>query len=290
MGYLRKNSFLIFSDENAPTEVKELDAQEVAKIEAAHQEGKKQRVDELILQTLIASALEEEFASGSDDEEKAEEAAKVKAAGPEGQLLRRIVQRVQGVDGDEEAFKEFVRTDSDTREAGNKYLRDFAWAAFEITTSKAKLPDNRYVPYRSSGSTVRFKDDHRLGVNEVGRTVKIVDGKQVAMTETETLHDQNPTLWVKVADGGWAKDGNWGGYLQVTCVTDKGKWIDSSDGWVTSVASKSDKVTFYDMGNYYEIWQKDRKTGRPLIVQDDHLRFAQGATPGKFNLQDSTWD
>ncbi|MET9644784.1 hypothetical protein [Streptomyces syringium] len=70
------------------------------------------------------------------------------------------------------------------------------------------------------------------------------------MTQTESLHSQGPALWVRVTDGAWAKDGNWVGY--------------------------------------YEIWQKDRETGRPLIVQDDFLRFVDGATPGKFNLQDST--
>ncbi|GGP82857.1 hypothetical protein [Streptomyces melanogenes] len=56
------------------------------------------------------------------------------------------------------------------------------------------------------------------------------------------------------------------------------------------MSAKGDAVTFYDMGPYYEIWQNDRNTGRPLIIQDGNLRFVQGATPGKFNLQDSTWD
>ncbi|MFJ8018605.1 hypothetical protein [Streptomyces sp. NPDC096339] len=59
---------------------------------------------------------------------------------------------------------------------------------------------------------------------------------------------------------------------------------------MSPVASKTDTVTFYDMGNFYEIWQKDRESGRPMVVEDDHLRFVQGATPGRFNLQDSTWD
>ncbi|MGW5367912.1 hypothetical protein ACWER6_31000 [Streptomyces sp. NPDC004009] len=51
---------------------------------------------------------------------------------------------------------------------------------------------------------MRFKDDHRLGVMVLGQ-------------------DHNPTLWVKVVDG-WEKDGNWGGYLKVTCATEEGKW------------------------------------------------------------------
>ncbi|MEU8975601.1 hypothetical protein AB0D11_41455 [Streptomyces monashensis] len=77
-------------------------------------------------------------------------------------------------------------------------------------------------------------------------------------------HDgsQHRALWVKVVDG-WSKDGNWGSYLQITCRTQKDKHIDSSDGWVKPVSSKGDKLPFYDMGTYYEIWQNDRETGRP---------------------------
>ncbi|MFF5447528.1 hypothetical protein [Streptomyces sp. NPDC012888] len=321
MGYLRKKSFLIFSDENAPTEVTTLDPQEVAKIEAAHQEGKQGRIEELILNTLAPSSrelmersakitkmerwVEPENFFGSEEERQqqlkvleelrtqqaaAEEARRLTVAGPEGDRLRRIVQRVQGASGIEDQLKEFIRTDPETSGQENQHMRNFAWKVFEIDTSKPDFPDTRYIPSRSSQSTVRFKDDWRIGVNVMGRTTKQVDGKEVLRTETEILQDQNPTLWVKVADGAWSKDGNWGGYLQVTCATDEGKWIDSSSGWVTTVASKVDPVAFYDMGNYYEIWQNNRETGRPMIVEDGCLRFVEGATPGKFNLQDSTWD
>ncbi|MFJ6798872.1 hypothetical protein [Streptomyces sp. NPDC091268] len=339
MGYLRKKSFLIFSDENAPTEVTTLDPQEVAKIEAAHQEGKQGRIEELILKELTPTpsispeesrlalgtadrasredsgdwdlfaseeekqaqrkAQEEAFAEQqAADRAKVEEAKKAaeeigrkKAAGPEGDRLRRIVQRVQEAGGIEDQVKKFIQTNPEMTGTANMPLREFAHKVFEIDTSKPELPDTRYIPSRSKESTVRFKDDQRIGVNVIGRTNKRVDGEQVAMTQTEIINDQNPTLWVKVADGAWSKDGNWGGHLQVTCATAEGKWIGSSDdGWVTPVASKGDPITFYDMGNYYEIWQKDRETGRPMIVEDKYLRFVQGATPGKFNLQDSTWD
>ncbi|RST08696.1 hypothetical protein EF910_00120 [Streptomyces sp. WAC07149] len=105
------------------------------------------------------------------------------------------------------------------------------------------------------------------------------------------LVEQSPTLWVKVADGEWEKDGNWGGYLQVTCVTSNSTWIDSSNGWVRLQTWKVDPVTFYDMGPYYEIWQKSRETGRPLVIENDRLRFSDDKSrPGKFSLQDSTWD
>ncbi|WP_329274080.1 hypothetical protein [Streptomyces sp. NBC_00691] len=173
-------------------------------------------------------------------------------------------------------------------DANNQHLREFAWAAFEIDTSKADLPSTRYVPHRTPESVVRFKDGStaKLGINEIGRTVKWDEskGEQVKMTWSETT--QGPALWVKVADGAWAKDGHWGGYLQVTCAAAEGKWIDSKDGWLTTVSSKSDPVAFYDMGNYYEIWQKDRDNGKPLVVEGDRLRFVKGATPGKFNLHD----
>lgn len=348
MGYLRKKSFLIFSDEGAPTEVTTLDPQEVARIEAAHQEGKQGRIDRLIVQELTPisfRSLQEprhdfgpqvhksraEASSiydllGSEEERearrKAQEEAKKKAeeelakleaaaraaraeaeeenkaaaeigrknaAGPPGDRLRRIVQRVQGASGIEAQVREFIRTDYELQQQENSGLRKFAWKVFQIDTSKADLPDTRYIPSRSSESTVRFKDDWKVGTNVTGRTAKWVDGEQVAMTETEIIHNQNPTLWVKVADGAWSKDGNWGGHLQVTCATEQGKWIDSSHGWVTPVASKGAPVAFYDMGNYYEIWQKDRETGRPMVVQDNCLRFREGATPGKFNIQDATW-
>ncbi|MFG2299000.1 hypothetical protein [Streptomyces sp. NPDC048603] len=45
MGHLRKNSFMIYEDKNAPTEVKTLNPQEIATIEAEHQPGKKGRID-----------------------------------------------------------------------------------------------------------------------------------------------------------------------------------------------------------------------------------------------------
>ncbi|QEV21989.1 hypothetical protein [Streptomyces alboniger] len=352
MSYLRKNSFMIFLDEDAPRAAKAVDPQQIAEIEAAHQEWKKERIEALILERLAVTAprdsrspqdhidsmldrervvsvlpsapfdketieamlageealkeVEARRAAKAKAEEEArkeaeasraaktkaeEEALKERAAGPEGQTLRWIVQRVQGVGGDEAAFKDFVAGDHEMKDSRNERLRDFAWKVFEIDTSKADFSGDRYVPHRSSETTVRFRSgsDTQVGI-EARSYSKTVDGKQVAMTQTETLHSQGPALWVKVADGAWAKDGNWGGYLQVTCATAKGKWIDSSDGWVTPVSSKADKVTFYDMGNYYEIWQKDRETGKPLTIQDGLLRFVHGATPGKFNLQDSTWD
>lgn len=140
---------------------------------------------------------------------------------------------------------------------------------------------------RSSEATVRFRDGRadRLGIkSSIGETRWDGDKGEFVVTGQTAA-----TLWVKVADGAWSKDGNWGGRLQVTCVTAEGQWIDSSDGWVRPQSAKGDPVTVYDMGPYYEIWQKDRESGRPLIVQDGYLRFVEGATPGKFNLQDATW-
>ncbi|MFJ8018606.1 hypothetical protein [Streptomyces sp. NPDC096339] len=201
MGYLRRNSFLIFSDEGAPTEVKVLDPQKVAEIEAAHQAGKKRRVDDLIVEKLGGFPLTEaEVAVLTTDKEIAElmgvyedkqskaarlkraeeaarkaeatEEARVRAAGSEGELWRRIVQSVQAADGDEEAFKEFLRTDRDTKDLASQDRRDFAWAVLAIEKSKAELPDTRYRPYRSSASTVRFKDDHGSGSTRSGAATR----------------------------------------------------------------------------------------------------------------------
>ncbi|MEV4975317.1 hypothetical protein [Streptomyces scopuliridis] len=56
------------------------------------------------------------------------------------------------------------------------------------------------------------------------------------------------------------------------------------------VSSQEEPVTFYDMGNFYEIWQKTRDTGLPLVVRDGNLRFVEGGQPAKFNIEGSSWD
>ncbi|MFB7031548.1 MULTISPECIES: hypothetical protein [unclassified Streptomyces] len=351
MGYLRKNSFLIFSDPGAPAEEKTLSPAEIAEIEQAHEADKKVRVDALIRERLgieiptvtpprrtfdefldakvakelaaeglsgydakelaeitahtrarFAETAEGEFESEDDkwvaqwgnrpvvteaDAQAAEEAAAARVAGPDGQRWRDVVQRIQdaSVIG-ENAFKEYLR--ETYRGVNEDEVRDWCWEVYGVLTSKAKLPDLTYRPDRSADATVRFKDGgtSRLGINVSSAGTRWDSDKQEFVLSGETA----ATLWVKVADGAWAKDGNWGGCLQVTCATAKGQWIDSSDGWVKPVGSKADPVTFYDMGPYYEIWQKTREDGRPLVVQDGNLRFVKDATPGKFNLQDSTWD
>ncbi|MNJ73687.1 hypothetical protein D3C77_705160 [compost metagenome] len=68
-------------------------------------------------------------------------------------------------------------------------------------------------------------------------------------------------------------------------------YLDSDgNGWVAPYRSKTTKVMFYDKGNYYEIWQVNENSKRPLTVVNDQLKFVTGATPGKWNIQDSTWD
>ncbi|MFE0459064.1 hypothetical protein ACFW1A_07345 [Kitasatospora sp. NPDC058965] len=216
----------------------------------------------------------------------AKEAAAARVAGPDGATWRGIVQAVQDESiVDEDAFREYLRTTF--RDVDQKNLRDFGWDVYGIVTSKATLPDLTYRPSRSSEATVRFRDGRadRLGINShIGETRW--DGVKLAYLDTG---QRAATLWVKVGEGAWSKDGNWGGRLQVTCATAEGQWIDSSDGWVRPQSAKGDPITFYDMGPYYEIWQKDCETGRPLTIQDGYLRFVKGATPGTFNLQDATW-
>ncbi|MFE6274192.1 hypothetical protein ACFVQ9_36020 [Streptomyces goshikiensis] len=294
MGYLRTTSFLIFHDPKAPDKEKTFDAAEIAKIEAEHEAGKQDRIDALITKTLKAPAknysLAIEVPAGVPTEDDTPAPATVTREG-----LREIVQRVQDDSIiDENAFKKYLR---ETFRAGNeKNLRDFAWEVYGIATSKATLPDTKYRPFRDAHNTVRFKDGARFGVNEAAEPVLWAGDKVGFRTrfssydQTATDHAQRQTLWVKVADGGWEEDGNWGGYLQITSGGHlKGLWIDSIEGWVTSQGNKVDGTTFYDMGPYYQIWQGTKENGRPLVVENDRLRFVEGATPGKFQIEDATW-
>ncbi|KPH99335.1 hypothetical protein OV450_5273 [Actinobacteria bacterium OV450] len=308
MGYLRKTSFLIFHDPDAPAAEKTLNAREIAEIEAAHEAGKKDRIDALVWQQMgieipevpteweLVKSLRYEGKDVSEEVVKrgvaeadmkakvAREAATARAAGPEGAPWREIVQAVQDESiVDEEAFKEYLRNTFKWTE--QKYLRDFAWDVYGVVTSQAVLPDLAYRPCRESHTTVRFKGGDGLGINAPSNHSRWDDDEKKFVLTGET----SPTLWVKIADGAWSKDGHWGGHLQVTCAAAEGQWIDSSNGWVRPQSSKGDPVTFYDMGPYYEIWQKDRETGRPLVVEDDYLRFAEDCTPGRFNLEDATW-
>ncbi|MGV9267604.1 hypothetical protein ACWDRR_23430 [Kitasatospora sp. NPDC003701] len=218
-------------------------------------------------------------------------ATDAKVAGSEGDRLRTIVRQVQDDSVvDENAFKDYLRKTFPT--TAEKHLRDFAWDVYKIVVSKAELPGDTYTPHRAPERTVRSKDGARFGVNEVASPLVWSDDKggYVNRNQGEIAHAQSQTLWVKVADGGWEEDGDWGGYLQITSGGDlKGRWIDSSDGWVASQGSKVDGTTFYDMGTHYEIWQGTRQKGRPLVVEKDCLRFVAGATPGRFQIEDATW-
>ncbi|MFG2298999.1 hypothetical protein [Streptomyces sp. NPDC048603] len=69
----------------------------------------------------------------------------------------------------------------------------------------------------------------------------------------------------------------------------KDKWVGSSGGWVTTGDSKGAPVTFYNMGDYYEIWQRDRESGRPLTLENDNLCFVEGAEPSRWNLTDGAY-
>ncbi|MFB0617964.1 hypothetical protein [Streptomyces sp. AGS-58] len=114
-----------------------------------------------------------------------------------------------------------------------------------------------------------------------GDVAKSGAGSTTAMTLTGA-----PALWVKCIDG-WEENGDWAGYLQVACEHEKGKWIDSDDGWVKTVTSrdKCEPVWFVDKGDHYELWQ-GRTRRRPLTREKNYLRFNLGATPGRFVLRD----
>lgn len=326
MGYLPKNSFMIFLESDAPTELVKTSSQSTAEIESEQNEAKMQRLRSLIAfmgqaaerrsykiaeevqrigtdESAVKEYILTNFPSTSEQvwgdyvravhetvtsehneakTQRLESLAKEKRQAEEERLLE-IVQRVQEIGTYDIAIREYLSTTIPS--TSEKKWNRFTQAVRKIVTSKATLPDNRYVPWRTSESTVRFRADGYLGVNVAltGTQYDAENKEQVADGSTQA------SLWVKVVEG-WARDGNWGGYLQISCRTEKGKYLDSRNGWVAPVTSGQDKVTFYDMGNYYEIWQKDRESGRPLTVEGGCLRFTAGATPGKWNLQNSTWD
>ncbi|MET3053935.1 hypothetical protein ABXV19_19310 [Pseudomonas alkylphenolica] len=204
---------------------------------------------------------------------------------------------------EEETLKEYLRTTF--RPTDEMDWRTHAWALYEVVISKAKMPDTRYVPHRTGNNTVRFRPDGCLGVN-------LHSEGWTSGQDAKPHGSTHPLPWFKVVEG-WSEGGNWGGYLQISSVADNGKYLDSSgtwgssvtddinmhtsvnfkgdgNGWVAPADAKKSKVTFYDKGNYYEIWQVNGNSKRPLTVVNGQLTFVTGATPGKWNLQDSTWD
>ncbi len=136
---------------------------------------------------------------------------------------------------------------------------------------------------------VRFTDDGYLGIQvDPGKpgTDTLVHNSPMGPEYLEVTSGTAATLWVEVVDS-WAKGREWGGYLRVTCAHQKGKYIDSKGGWLHVYSSKYDKVTFVDMGDYYEIWQNDYKTGRPLGVEGNKLRFMDDRSKAeKWNIKD----
>jgi hypothetical protein len=260
MGYLRKKSFMFFLDADAPATNKTLSKNEIEEIELKHNENKTQRIENLIKS--YAQQL------GQTNEDR----------------LREVANIVKELDNNTTVLHEYIR--ETFRSTNEMPWRTFCHEIHKIAHSQAELPDNSYKPSRSSGDTVRFRQDGYLGVDVAAEGTSYDSEKR----EYYDNGERSASLWVTV-DEGWEKDSNWGGYLRITCATHKNKYIDSKDGWVLPVSSKADKVTFYDMGNYYEIWQKDRDSGRPLTVAGNNiLRFAAGATPAKWNIQDGTWD
>ncbi|MEU8764620.1 hypothetical protein [Streptomyces sp. NPDC048659] len=207
-----------------------------------------------------------------------------------GQKLLEIVRAIQEI-GDDEA--EFGRYRSrvllpNWRDTTFYY---FGTAVFDIVTSKAEYPSNHHVPNNTLASTVRFKEDEYFGIGDPRYGQAAPDDPDKETDQQRRNREQNwrtrPAVWMKVADGAWAKDGNWGGFLQITCVTAKGQWVSSKNGWMAGFSRKADVgVSFYDMGHYYEIWQGTREDGKPLVVEDDGLRFVKDATPGRWNIVD----
>ncbi|MBR7688843.1 hypothetical protein [Acinetobacter nosocomialis] len=253
MGYLRKNSFTFFLDANAPVANKTLSKNEIEEIELKHKKNKTQRMRSLLIYYIRML--------GQTNQER----------------LIEVARTVSKLDNNTNVLHEYIRRTF--RAPSEMPWRTFCHEFHKIAHSQAEFPVDRYIPRFSTMNSVRFRQDGYLGVN--------VEPQSLSYDHVQDKHydngERNPCLWVTV-DEGWEKDGNWGGYLRITCATEKNKYVDSSNGWVLPVASKADKVTFYDMGNYYEIWQGDRNSGRPLTVEGDILRFVSGATPAKWNI------
>lgn len=313
---------MLFYDPDAPTECKELDPQEIAKIEAAHEEGKLKRTDDLVRETVVLIQKPRDLSNVMTDMMDPELVKQLKQDLEQERLdspalsteeitvrLKTIIQDVQDLSSDQNVLSSYINATLPSVHDGK--WRNFARAAHDIFNSKAVLPDTRYIPQRTSICTVRFNTSSSIGIGmqaDSEKTVirELINGKKIEIPDGQT----HPALWVKVVEG-WAREGNWGGYLQVTSVTAEGQYIDSNDtwgiavtddfnlnssvsygshsGWVAPTASRTNMLTFYDMGNYYEIWQGDRKNGRSLTVVENRLRFVAGATPGKWNLEDATW-
>ncbi|MFB8171440.1 hypothetical protein ACFC60_26210 [Kitasatospora purpeofusca] len=297
MGYLRKSSFMIFEDKHAPVEVKALDSREIARIEAAHEEKKKREVDGLIGKDSQRElkAFEARIPSlrgrATEEQLKEEWERLKKLADEDEQLLRSVAKAVQDLGPERNAVAKFIREHKRMKRAESQGLRDFAWSVYEINIAEASLPDTRYRPRFDPATAARFNDDGHLAVKADERTSTGPGNDMLGWLAPPDLDlRQGPALWTKVASGAWEKDGNWGGHLQITCAAAEGKWIGSSDGWLAPVASQEEPVTFYDKGNYYEIWQKTRESGRPLVVRDGRLRFVEGGHPAKFNIEGATWD
>lgn len=145
-----------------------------------------------------------------------------------------------------------------------------------------------------SKAIVRFTDDDGLGIGlDGGDVAKVTKGQMVAQhTEMGPEYLDHlggklrATLWVEIVDS-WEKDGNWGGYLKVACEHLKGQYLDSKSGWVRLYSKKYDPVTFVDKDDYYEIWQGDPGTGKPLSIEGGVLRFMDDKTNiGQWNIKD----
>ncbi|MCG8969035.1 hypothetical protein [Streptomyces sp. CL12-4] len=137
-------------------------------------------------------------------------------------------------------------------------------------------------PSYSSSVTARFDGEYVVIDSNAG--VGYDPDKAGAGSTTSMVLKGGAALWVECIDG--QTDGSdWGGRLKVACVTNKGMWIDSSNGWVKAVSSGAEPIWFVDKDDYYEIRQGS-KNGRPLVNQGGRLRFVDGATPGQFNIED----
>lgn len=141
---------------------------------------------------------------------------------------------------------------------------------------------------------VRFTDDNRLGIGLHSSDIAKVTKGQMVLKDRPGGSEYvsylegklRATLWVEVVDS-WEKDGNWGGYLKITCEHLKGQYLDSKSGWVRPYDKKYEPVTFIDKGDYYEIWQNTPETGRPLSIQGGVLRFMDDKKNiGQWNIKD----
>ncbi|MFF0483099.1 hypothetical protein [Streptomyces sp. NPDC004435] len=223
----------------------------------------------VVLAAYTAAQVIEPYPSSGTREEKKE-------------YLERIIGAVRDMDPRSQEARAYRKV------LPGRQVRRFAGKVIEILASEPSFPTGSYKTTYKPPNVVRFDDDGYLVLTGLGGVSSQLESETSGAYWTRLQEAKKPLAIMRIAEGEWATDGNWGGFLQVTSAANQHKWIESKNGWAGAFSSKDDKVTFYDMGNYYEIWQwtREDEKGKPLTVENDKLRFVKDAVPARWNIED----